>query len=83
MKLTKRQIQIVENFIKKETRRLMKEGVSPEQAGQDLAEACKWNGRLIAKAFLYALTDANFESERKKLAPVINQVFGTRSSSEG
>lgn len=43
--------------------------------GQTLASLCKWDAIAITAAYLYALEDANFHPEKRKLIPILNKMF--------
>ena len=42
-----------------------------EEIGERVAFFLKWDGNAICEAFLAALTDANFHTLRKQIAPII------------
>lgn len=44
-------------------------------AGLHLASECGWTGKLIARAFLVALTNASLLTERAEIEPSLNSVF--------
>ena len=46
---------------------------STHTLGKEVARSCNWNGRYITKAYLEALTDANFHELRKKVARLVNK----------
>ena len=49
------------------------EQMTPEEMGERLAFFLRWDGQAITKAFLAALTDANFHTLRTELEPVIKK----------
>lgn len=69
---------LIESAIAKITRKVMNEEHDPknDKIGVKLSQMCEWDGVSITEAYLAALTDANFHSERKKLAPVLSKIFG-------
>ncbi len=58
-------------------------GVDTSKLGRELASKCGWNGSEITAAYLEALTDANFHTERKKLAPILNKIFQSDFNADG
>jgi hypothetical protein len=48
-----------------------------------VSNKCGWDGDAITRVYLDALTDANFHSERRKLAPILSKVFESEYEAEG
>jgi hypothetical protein len=49
---------------------------TPEEIGDKVARLFNWDGVAITRAFMAALTDANFHQLRARLEPIINHHLG-------
>lgn len=53
------------------------------QLAASIASKTEWDGGLAGLVFLNTLTECNFHSERKKLAPILSKVLGATYNPAG
>ena len=79
--MTAKQVKLIENYVRSKVRKNLNEARDSYDSGvidvaTDLAQKCSWDYEEITQVYLEALTDANAHSQRKKIQPLLNKIFG-------